>query len=420
MSADDPCCFSVDQPLMSLESALALVTERVQPVPDIETVPVTAALGRVLAADVAALATSPGFSASAMDGFGARHADLGGAAPVLRVVGRVSAGHPLERTIGAGEAVEIFTGAPLPDGVDAVAMVEHCTVEGDQVTFPAGVAKGQHVRPAGEDFRQGDVVLTAGRRLRPQDVAMAASAGHATVEVYRRLRVGIFSTGDEVIEPGQPLGPGQIYGSNRHGQIACVAAWGHEAVDLGHLPDDAEAITRALREAAGQYDAIITSGGVSVGGEDHVRDAVEGAGGSLFLWRLKVKPGKPLALGEIGTAVMIGLPGYPVSALVQLMLTGRVVLDRLSGATAMPVLPPALQVSAGFTLPPQKGRRQLLRARLEVDAAGRQVVVPYPTQGSGVLSSLVGSDGLLDIPDTHDGIQAGDPVAFRPFEWFLR
>lgn len=420
MTADDPCCFSVDQPLMSLDDALALVAERVRPVDAVESVPVTGALGRVLAEDIVARATSPGFSASAMDGFGARHADLDGDAPRLRVVGRVSAGHPLAQAVGPGEAVEIFTGAPLPAGVDTVAMVEDCTVVGDQVVFPGHPRKGQHTRPAGEDFHNGDVVLRAGRRLRPQDVAMAASAGHAEIPVVRRLRVGVFSTGDEVVEPGQPLGPGQIYGSNRHGQLAFVEAWGHAAHDLGHLPDDAEAITRALRAAGEEYDAIITSGGVSVGGEDHVRDAVEAAGGSLFLWRLKVKPGKPLALGEIGRAVMIGLPGYPVSALVQLMLVGRVVLDRLSGATAMPALPPALQVRAGFTLPPQSGRRQLLRARLEHDPYGSQVAVPYPTQGSGVLSSLVGSDGLLDIPDTHEGIQAGAMVDFRPFEWFLR
>lgn len=418
MAAD--CCFSPADPLMTLEEALARVAERVSPVTAREAVPVAAARGRVLAADVVARATSPGFAASAMDGFAARHADLQGAAPTLRVAGRVSAGHPLDRAVAPGEAVEIFTGAPLPEGVDTVAMVEDCAVADGQVTFPAGLAKGHHVRPAGEDFHAGAVVLRAGRRLRPQDVAMAASAGHAEVTVHRRLRVAVFSTGDEVIEPGQPLAPGQIYGSNRHGQIAFLEAWGHEVHDLGHLPDDAATITAALKGAAGRFDAIVTSGGVSVGGEDHVRDAVEAAGGELFLWRLKVKPGKPLALGEIGRCVVIGLPGYPVSALVQLMLMGRAVLDRLAGATAMPALPPALQVRAGFTLPAQSGRRQLLRARLEHDPYGSLVAVPYATQGSGVLSSLVGSDGLLDIPASHDGIEAGAMVDFRPFEWFLR
>lgn len=419
MPADD-CCFSPADPLLSLDDAMALVAETVRPVAETHSVPLTAAVGRVLAADVTAVATSPGFAASAMDGFAARHADLGGDAPRLKIIGRVSAGHPLNRPVGPGEAVEIFTGAPLPPGVDTVAMVEDCRVEDGHVILPPGLVQGSHTRPAGEDFHGGDIVLRAGRRLRPQDVAMAAAAGRATVSVHRRLRVATFSTGDEIIEPGQPLGPGQIHGSNRHGQLAFIEAWGHDACDLGHLPDDRQAITAALRDAGGRFDAIVTSGGVSVGGEDHVRDAVEDAGGKLFLWRLKVKPGKPLALGEIGRAVIIGLPGYPVSALVQLMLMGRVVLDRLSGATAMPLLPTAIQVPAGFSMPAQHGRRQLLRARLDTDEAGTQVVVPYPSQGSGVLSSLVGSDGLLDIPAEHDGIAAGTPVAFTPFEWFLR
>jgi molybdopterin molybdotransferase len=419
MSTD--CCYAVDTPLMTVDEALALVDRRVRPVTAEETVAVTEARARVLAADLTARATHPSFPAAAMDGFAARHADLGGAAPRLRVVGRISAGHPLDRVLAPGEAVEIFTGAPLPPGADTVAMVEHCTAADGHVVFPGGCAAGQHVRPAGEDFRAGDVVLTGGRRLRPQDVAMAAAAGHGEVPVRARLRIAVFSTGDEVVEPGQPLAPGQIHGSNRHGQMAYLEAWGHAPHDLGHLPDDAVRIAAALHEAGESFDAIVTSGGVSVGGEDHVRDAVAAAGGRLFLWRLKVKPGKPLALGEIGRATFIGLPGYPVSAMIQLMLMGRAVLDRLAGATAMPLLPTPLQVPAGFAAPAASGgRRQFLRGCLELAPGGGQVVVPHPAQGSGVLSSLIGSDGLIDIADSHDAIRAGDRVDFYPFDWFLR
>lgn len=418
-------CFAIPDRLMSLDEALAFIAERVSAVTGTESVALTAARSRILAEAVPALVTQPSFANSAMDGFAARFADLApDAATTLPVFARIAAGHPLGHAVPPGQAVEIFTGAPVPDGVDTVAMIEDCTVDtaadgSRTVTFPAGLTQGNFVRPAGEDFRQGAEVLPAGLRLRPQDVAMAAAAGHPRLTVRKRLRVGVFSTGDEVIEPGNPLGPAQIYGSNRYGQMAVVEAWGHDVVDLGHLPDNREIITRALAEASETHDAILTSGGVSLGGEDHVKDAVE-AHGELFLWRLALKPGKPVALGRIGKAAFIGLPGYPVSALVTLMVVGRAVLDRLAGASALPPMPAPVMVRAGFTMKKNHPRRMFMRGSLVLTDDGTQVARPYRTQESSVLSSLVDTGGLIDIPAEMTTITEGDLVPFLSYESLLR
>lgn len=418
-------CFAITDRLLSLDEALAFIGDRVTAVTGTETVPLRAARGRILAEPVTALVTQPSFANSAMDGFAARFADLSADGPTsLPVIARIAAGHPLKHVVDPGQAVEIFTGAPLPEGVDTVIMVEDCTLEtaadgSRRVTVPAGLKKGNFVRPAGEDFSQGTPVLPAGLRLRPQDVAMAAAAGHAYLTVRKRLRVGVFSTGDEVIEPGSPLGPAQIYGSNRYGQMAIAEAWGHEVVDLGHLPDDHDAITRALAEASQTHDAILTSGGVSLGGEDHVKNAVE-ANGELFLWRLALKPGKPVALGTIGNAAFIGLPGYPVSALVTLMVVGRAVLDRLAGASALPPMPTPVMVRAGFTMKKNHPRRMFMRGSLTMAGDGTQVLQPYRTQESSVLSSLVDTGGLIDIPAESTGIAEGDLLPFLSYESLLR
>ncbi|MFA7431361.1 MAG: gephyrin-like molybdotransferase Glp [Rhodospirillaceae bacterium] len=409
-------CFAVSDRLMPLSEALEFIAERVFPVAGTEVLPLAVCRGRVLAADVAARATLPPTPCSAMDGFAVRHADLSSdGTTTLPLAARIAAGHPLAAPPPAGTAVELFTGAPLPDGFDTVAMIEDCTTAEGYVTLPAGLKTNDHVRPAGEDYTAGARVLSAGKRLRPQDIALAAGAGHAALTVYRPLRVGVFSTGDEVVEPGGTLGPGQIYDSNRHGQIALVEAFGAEATDLGHLPDDVDAIAAALAEAAPRFDALVTSGGVSMGGEDHVRPAVL-RHGELHLWRVKVKPGKPVALGRVGDTAFIGLPGYPVSALVMLMLLGRPVLKRLMGATADALLPTPLPVRAGFAFKKGHERQTFLRASLVPAADGGLEAVPYPTQQSGVLASLSDSDGLIDIAADRRTVAPGDWLPYYSYD----
>lgn len=409
-------CFAVSDRLMPLDEALAFIAERVAPVVGTEELPLRACRGRVLAADVAARATLPARPCSAMDGFAVRHADLTPEAPTtLPVAARIAAGHPLAEAPPPGSAVELFTGASLPEGFDTVAMIEDCATADGRVTLPAGLKRGNHVRPAGEEFTAGARVLAAGHRLKPQDIALAAGAGHAGLTVFRPLRVGVFSTGDEVVEPADPLAAGQTYNSNRHGQIALVEAFGAEATDLGHLPDDVEIIAAALADAAPRFDALVTSGGVSMGGEDHVRPAVL-RHGALHLWRVKVKPGKPIALGHVGGTAFIGLPGYPVSALVMLMLLGRPVLKRLMGATADPAMPAAIPVRAGFRMTKKHERQTFLRASLVPAAGGGVEAVPYPTQQSGVLASLSDSDGLLDIAADRREVAPGDWLPYTSYQ----
>lgn len=409
-------CFAVSDRLLPLDEALAFIAGRVSPVVGTEVLPLRACRGRVLAADVAARATLPPQPCSAMDGFAVRHADLTPGGPtVLPVAARIAAGHPLAEPPPPGSAVELFTGAPLPEGFDTVALVEDCTVADGRVTFPGGLKPGNHVRPAGEDYTAGATVLSAGHRLKPQDIALAAGAGHADLTVFKPLRVGVFSTGDEVVEPGGGLAEGQTYNSNRYGQIALAEAFGAEATDLGHLPDDVDAIASALAEAAPRFDALLTSGGVSMGGEDHVRPAVL-RHGALHLWRVKVKPGKPIALGQVGGTAFIGLPGYPVSALVMLMLLGRPVLKRLMGATADALMPTPIPVRAGFSFTKKHERQTFLRASLRPSADGGVEAVPYHTQQSGVLSSLSDSDGLIDIAADRRAVAPGDWLPYTSYQ----
>lgn len=416
-------CFAISDRLMSLEEAWALIAERVQPVTATESRPLRQCLGRVLAEDVVSPITQAPFANAAMDGFAARHADLTpGATSRLPVAARVAAGHPLTEPVPGGAAVEIFTGAPLPDGLDVVAMVEDCRIEEADgrrwVVLPAGLAQGNFVRPVGEDFHVGATVLKAGRRLRPQDVAMAAAVGRSHLLVRERLKVGVISTGDEVVEPGLPLAAGQIYGCNRYGQMAVLEAMGFEVSDLGHLPDRLDATLDAFTEAAATQQAILTSGGVSLGGEDHVKTAVERLG-KLHLWRLAVKPGKPVALGTVGQAAFVGLPGYPVSAIVTLLVVGLAPLRRLAGATAEPPLAEPILVPAGFRFKKNHKRRQFLRGSLAWQD-GSQRAVPFRTQESSVLSSLVETAGLIDVGAEMMEIREGEPVPFLPYESLMR
>jgi molybdopterin molybdotransferase len=351
-----------------------------------------------------------------MDGFAFAASDLsaGVADVALRIAARIAAGHPHHGGFGPGEAARIFTGAALPAGLDTVAMQEDCRIEGDIVHVPGRMRPGEWVRPAGQDFFAGTVVLRRGRRLRPQDVAMAASVGRASLPVYRRLRVGIFSTGDEVVEPGQVLGEGQVYGCNRQGILAMVRGLGCETEDLGNIPDQLDLTRTRLAAASERCDLLITSGGVSVGGEDHVRDAVESLG-AIHLWRMAIKPGKPTALGHVGKAVFVGLPGYPVSSLVTFMMIARPVIMRLAGATSEPMHPWRFSVRAAFSFDKNHPRRQFIRVSLRTGADGRPEAVLYRSQEPNVLSSLVETDGLVDLREDLRQVTPGDLVDFIPY-----
>ena len=413
--------FAVDDGLMSIDQALARLEARLAPVAAVETVPLRQGLFRILAEDVVAGLNVPPHDNSAVDGWAFRHADRPPDG-VLPVVGRVAAGHPFAGELPAGGAVRIFTGAPLPAGADTVAMQEDCREEEGKVVLPARLKRGDNARQAGEDVTRGSVVLRAGARLRPQELGIAAAMGRAELPVYRPLRVAVFSTGDEIRDPATMLAPGCIFDSNRYTAGALLQSLGAEVTDLGILPDRLEIIQAALKAAAASHDLILTSGGVSVGEEDHVKPAVL-ALGSLDFWRLAIKPGRPVAIGEIGGGgegagtPFIGLPGNPVAVMITFMLIARPMVLRLMGATGTGLT--RFTVEAGFAARHKPGRREYLRARL-VHSDGRLVAAKFPSDGSGVLTSMVWSDGLVDIPEDRGDIAPGEMVEFVSYAEMMR
>ena len=400
--------------LLSADEALAFLLARVQPANKTEQIATADALGRVLAERLTSAVNVPPLDNSAMDGYAVQIADLVNASTRLRVTQRIPAGtvgQPLE----AGLAARIFTGAPVPAGCDAVVMQEYCGVEGDTVTVSKPPKMGENIRRSGEDIAAGAEILPAGIRLRPQEMGLAASVGIASLLVYRKLKVATFFTGDEIVMPGEPLKPGQIYNSNRFVLTGLLQALGCEVVDLGIVPDNFAATVKVLETAASGADLIITSGGVSVGEEDHVKAAVE-AVGKLDLWKIAIKPGKPLAFGEVGEVPFIGLPGNPVSAFVTFCLFGRPFILRSQGIAA--AAPQAFSLKADFDwLKPGK-RREFLRARLHAAENGEMGVQLYPHQGSGVLTSTVWADGLVEVPEGTP-IHRGETVKFLPFTGLL-
>lgn len=400
--------------LMSLDDALAALRARLGPVVGTETVALRAALGRVLAEDVVAGTDVPPHDNAAMDGYCCFAADLAEDAETrLPVNGRIAAGHPLDRPARRGEALRIFTGAPLPEGPDTVIKQEDCRTEGDDVILPPGLKQGDHVRYRGESMRAGAVVIPAGRLLRPQEVGLAAAAGHAGLVVRAPLKAAVFSTGDEIRDPGQgALPPGCQYDANRYTVIALLEGLGCTVTDLGILADDPQAVHDALLAAAPDHHLIVTSGGVSMGEEDHVKGAVESLG-ALHFWKLAIKPGKPIALGEVRGTAFVGLPGNPVSAAVTFMLIGRAVACRLMGRDD--VEPPRYPLPAGFSLTRRPGRREWLRGRLSLGADGVLRAETVAHQGSGVLTSMVEGDGLIEVPEDTDRVAPGDVLSFIPF-----
>jgi len=409
-------CFAFGGNLLTADEALAILHRRIRPVTGREDIALADGLGRVLAADVTAGTDVPAFDNAAVDGFALRAADLAADGPTtLQVAGRAAAGHPEQRPLAAGEAVRIFTGAMLPAGADTVVMQEDVDARDGRVVVPAGLSEGANRRRAGEDSRAGAVVLQTGRRLRPQDLALAASVGCTRLPVYERLRVAVFSTGDELREPGDTLPPGAVHDANRYMLLALLQSLGAVASDLGILPDDREVVQTALAEAAGTHQLLLTSGGVSTGEEDHVRAAVE-ALGQLHFWRLAIKPGRPLALGQVGGTAFVGLPGNPVAVMVCFLRFARPLVLGLGGASAPP--PRYYRVPAGFDLKKKPGRREWLRARL-VDGTDGPVAERFARQGSGIISSLVGSDGLVEIAEEVTQVNQGDVIDFLPFDEVL-
>jgi molybdopterin molybdotransferase len=413
------------RPLLSLDEALARLAAGAAPhrLTAVETVSTFDALGRVLAADVLSMLDVPPADNTSMDGYALFADDVREPGTVLPVVQRIPAGQvgaPLAR----GTAARIFTGAQLPPGADAVVMQEQC----EPLAEPAGPAglgavrvntvpqHGQWVRRRGEDVRTGAIVLHAGERLTPQALGLAASVGAGMLPVLRRPRVAIFSTGDELVMPGQPLKPGAIYNSNRYTLRGLAQAAGCEVRDLGIVPDTLQATRAALREAALASDLIVTSGGVSVGEEDHLRPAAQ-AEGAMENWQLAIKPGKPLAFGHVrrpdgSAALLVGLPGNPVSAFVTWLIAVAPLLRVLQGRPA--ALPSSIPISAGFDWPRPDRRREFLRVRLAEDGT----LALFPNQSSGVLTSAVWADGLVDNPPGQ-AIARGDRVRYLPLATLL-
>jgi molybdopterin molybdotransferase len=396
--------------LLPLTEAIERLLASTRPIDETEEVATFEALGRVLARDLESALDVPPLDNSAMDGYAMRVADVPAAGTLLPVSQRIAAGQvgvPLQ----PGTAARIFTGAPLPPGADAVVMQELCHAQGDAVRIDTLPQAGQAIRRRGEDVSEGSVVLTRGMRLSPQALGLAATVGAASLTVTRRPRVALFSTGDELAMPGEPLKPGAIYNSNRYTLRGLLQALGCAVTDLGIVPDRLDATREALRRAAEGSDLIVTSGGVSVGEEDHIRPAVA-AEGRVALWQVAIKPGKPLAFGAVrrvgaGEALFMGLPGNPVSSFVTFLLAVAPVLRAMQGAD--PRLPAALPLRAGFDWPRPDPRREFLRVRLGADGA----LELFPNQSSGVLTSAVWADGLVDNPPGQ-AIVRGDAVRFLP------
>ncbi|AKH21290.1 gephyrin-like molybdotransferase Glp [Sedimenticola thiotaurini] len=411
-------CSSVAEPSMKpLEEALALLLSHAQAVPEYDTVSLAEANGRVLAEPVISQINMPPWDNSAMDGYAVNTADLNETPCTLPVSQRIPAGAAPE-PLAAGTAARIFTGAPVPPNADAVVIQEVCEQQGDQVTIRQSAAPGANIRNAGEDTRIGQKVLQAGTRLGAQHIGLAASVGVSELTVYRRLKVALFSSGDELISPGQPLGPGQIYNSNEYTLRALLQALGCEIISLGIVKDTFEATCDALSRAAGQADLVMTSGGVSVGEEDHLKPAVE-ALGSLDLWKIAIRPGKPLAFGHIQGTPFIGTPGNPVSLFVTFCLFARPFILKRQGVREAEQTPTPILARADFDWPKAEKRREFARAQLNLDAQGEAQVSLYSSRSSGVLNSLTWANGLAILPEQQTLVR-GDMVQFLPFSELLK
>jgi molybdopterin molybdotransferase len=403
-------CFAFGGPLLSVDEAVGIIAAKVTAVQETEAVSLVAADGRILARDVAAPLPLPPFTNSAVDGYAVHAGDLPREKEkAFPVKGRVQAGAAAQAA-KPGEAVRIFTGAPMPEGTDTVFMQEDVSLDAKgHVVLPAGLKAGANVRPAGEDIPLGHVALKAGQRLRPQDIALAAAFGLTELDVVRRIRVAVFSTGDELASPGTPRAAAQLFDSNRFMLIAMLRRLGCEVSDLGILRDERDPLATALKRVAGEHDLLLTTGGVSTGEEDHVKAGVESVG-RLVLWRMAIKPGRPVAMGIIGGTPFIGLPGNPVASFVTFVHVVRPIVLALSGAAAAPIV--AMPVRSAFAYKKKGGRREYVRVTLRKAADGALEAVKFPREGAGLLSSLVDTDGLVELPESVTTVEPGQTVGF--------
>lgn len=408
-------CFAMPQGVdwVPVDEALARLREVLQPVTAVERLPVAEAAGRVLAEDCLAARSNPPAANSAVDGYGFALAATGSGLQRLPLVeGRAAAGQPFSGTVPEGKALRVLTGAILPEGVDTVVLEEDTATDGAVVVFDGPIRRGANTRRAGEDVAAGEVALRRGRGLRAPDIALLTALGVAEVPVFRRLRVGVLSTGDEIVTaPGAATGPHQIYDANRPMLLAMAARWGCEAVDLGHARDDEGEVAARLSDGAGRADVILTSGGASAGDEDHV-SRVLGEQGVLSSWRIALKPGRPLALALWQGVPVFGLPGNPVAAFVCALIFARPALAAMAGAPWPE--PMGFTVPAAFAKSKKPGRREYLRARL--DAEGRAEI--FASEGSGRISGLSWATGLVELSDEAQEITPGTPVRFLPYSGF--
>ena len=408
-------CDTPDVTLIPYEEALQNLLDHAQPVADIERVNIVDALNRILAEDLTSTINVPPAANTSMDGYAIRTSDVNAHGMTrLQVTQRIPAGNA-GQIIEPGTAARIFTGAPIPEAADAVIMQEQVTAEGDFMSFDASVSKGQNIREAGEDITVDQCILSKGKQLLAQDLGLAASIGHGQINVRRKIRVGIFFTGDELVEPGNPLAAGKIYDSNRYTLTGLLQSMGCEIVDLGIVGDTLEQTRKALTEASQDTDLVITSGGVSVGEEDYVRIALEQLG-QLNMWRVKIKPGKPLAFGMVGDTAFFGLPGNPVSVFATFCLFVSPYLKSLQGRKE--TLPKAVSVTAGFEWTKPDSRKEFARARLSRDQNNRAIAELYPNQSSGVLMSTSWAEGFVVIPE-DSRINTGDSLDYYSFTEML-
>ena len=414
----DCCADGHEGPALKLADALARILDEITPVIGSEMLAVRTALGRILSADVKSRIDVPSHTNSAMDGYALNGAELSADGETrLEVIGTSAAGRPFAGEVGAGQCIRILTGASMPPGSDTVVMQENVTRDGDTATIGAGQRPGQHVRQAGEDIAAGNVALAAGTRLMPAEIGILASIGISEVSVLRRPRVAFFSTGDELRSVGEVLGEGQIYDSNRYTIYGMLSRLGVEALDMGVVRDDRDAIEQAFARAAEEADAIVTSGGVSVGDADYVAETLERTG-TVGFWKVAMKPGRPLAFGRIGDALFFGLPGNPNSVMATFYQLVQPALQALAG---IPDPAPPLTVSAisASSLRKKTGRREFQRGVLSRSGDGRLVVHKTGHQGSGVLSSMAAANCFIVLPEDAGPVAEGDEVTVQPFAAFV-
>jgi molybdopterin molybdotransferase len=402
------------RPALSVDAARQAILDAVAAPPGWESVSVRAALGRVLARDVIAPCDVPAHDNSAMDGYALRFEDLDRAAETaLTVVGSAFAGNAFSGIVGPGQAVRIMTGAVMPRGADCVVVQEATRVSGGQIFVPPGQRAGQNLRRAGEDLAQGSAAMAAGKRIGPAELGLVASLGIAEVAVHRRLRVAFFSTGDEIASIGQPLAPGQVYDSNRYTLFGVLTRLGCEILDMGVVPDKPDTLEAALREAAASVDVILTSGGVSVGEADFIKELMARLGEVAF-WKIDIKPGRPMAFGRIGDAWLFGLPGNPVAVMVTFYQFVQDALLKLMGVSPLPPRP-LLSACCGAAIRKQAGRREYVRGLLQPGANGWSVGLAGP-QGSGVLRSMSDANCFIVLTETQGDVSPGDMVFVQLFE----